>query len=114
MEDERGLNVPGQPVEGVPEKQESEPVAADPTLSQKATESVAIAEPDTVSPAVSAPILYDGSPHPSSALRLAFPLGKVEAYQSRKPDGTAYYDVRSGQNAFVLDGKAYFAGEEVK
>ena len=116
MEDERGLNVPGQPLNALPSCGGlcCEPVAADPTLSQKATESVAIAEQDTVSPAVSAQILYDGSPHPSSALRLAFPLGKVEAYQSRKPDGTAYYDVRGGQNAFVLDGKAYFAGEEVK
>lgn len=57
---------------------------------------------------------YDGSPHASAELRLAFPLGKVESYQSRRADGTTFYDIRGGKNAFVLDGYAFFAGDEVK
>jgi hypothetical protein len=119
MEDERGLDIPGQPVEVAPEKQESEPVAENPPLAEELlpgteNESEPIGESPAPTIQASPAILYDGSPSVGRELRLAFPLGKVEAYQSRKPDGTSYYDTRGGQNAFVLDGKAYFAGEEVK
>lgn len=89
--------------------------AAQVTLEATKAALVAEAKPEPVARVVivKGPV-YDGSPHPSSDLRKAFPLGKVDAYQSRRSDGTAFYDIRSGQNAFILDGKAFFAGETVK
>lgn len=62
-------------------------------------------------------LVYDGSPHPSRELKAAFSQCHVEAYHSRAANGTAFYDVRAGQNTFFPEagnaGKAYFAGEPI-
>jgi hypothetical protein len=60
--------------------------------------------------------VYDGSGVPSQELKKEFPLCRVDAHISRTEDGTGFYDVRSGQNAFFIEpgGKAFFAGEEPK
>jgi hypothetical protein len=61
-------------------------------------------------------MIFDGSGVVTGALKAAFPQGKVLAYQSRRADGTAFYDVHSGVNAFfpVPEGKAFFAGETIE
>jgi hypothetical protein len=61
-------------------------------------------------------LIYDGGFRPSLALRLNFPLGRVEANQSRRKDGTGFYDVHTGRNGFYPDpgsSLVYFSGEKI-
>jgi len=64
-------------------------------------------------------MIFDGSPRPTAAMRREYPLCRVHRYISRSAAGKAYYDVRTGRDAFFPDpngspDECYFAGEEIR